>query len=101
MAFVKVAEAAEVPVGEGKVVVGGAAMNWPCSRWTGNITALIISAPMPTGRWARDTLRATAWACPWHAWQFSVKTGKMLYNPEVSVQSYACKVEDGGVFVDV
>jgi nitrite reductase/ring-hydroxylating ferredoxin subunit len=37
--------------------------------------------------------------CPWHAWTFDVTTGVSTVNPELQVQRYEVKVEDGDVFV--
>lgn len=31
--------------------------------------------------------------CPWHAWQYNVKTGLCINNPSAKVQSYQVKVE--------
>ena len=37
--------------------------------------------------------------CPWHGWQFDVKTGKSMTMPGRDVKSFAVKVEDGQVKV--
>ncbi|MDF2725886.1 MAG: (2Fe-2S)-binding protein [Paenibacillus sp.] len=40
--------------------------------------------------------------CPWHSWEFDIKTGKSVINPEhVKVKTYAVTVEDGNVYVDI
>ncbi|RFU70905.1 Rieske (2Fe-2S) protein [Peribacillus saganii] len=40
--------------------------------------------------------------CPWHSWEFDIKTGKSLFAPEkVKVKTYEVTVEDDGVFVNV
>lgn len=39
--------------------------------------------------------------CPWHAWTFDVTTGANTVNPELKVASYAVRVEDGQVQVEV
>jgi nitrite reductase (NADH) small subunit len=31
--------------------------------------------------------------CPWHAWQYNVKTGVSVNNPSASVKTYQVKVE--------
>ena len=35
--------------------------------------------------------------CPWHGWQFDLKTGKGVNYPSQSVKSYAVKVEEGEI----
>ncbi len=39
--------------------------------------------------------------CPWHAWSFDVTTGVNTMNPELKVQRFDVKVEDGHVLVKV
>lgn len=37
--------------------------------------------------------------CPWHAWQYNVKTGLCINNPSAKVQSYQVKVEGSDIKV--
>lgn len=40
--------------------------------------------------------------CPWHSWEFDIRTGKSLFNPEkIRVKTYPTSVEDGEVFVEI
>ena len=39
--------------------------------------------------------------CPWHAWEFDVKTGACLNAEHVKQNCYETKVERGEVWVDV
>lgn len=39
--------------------------------------------------------------CPWHAWQFDVRTGESAFDPEFRVRTFPVKVEDGDVFVEL
>jgi nitrite reductase (NADH) small subunit len=40
--------------------------------------------------------------CPWHNWEFDIKTGCSLFNPEkVKVKTYEVKEENGTVVVHV
>ena len=40
---------------------------------------------------AKDILR-----CPWHGWEFDIKTGQSVFNPHrMRVKSYDVKVEFG------
>jgi 3-phenylpropionate/trans-cinnamate dioxygenase ferredoxin subunit len=44
----------------------------------------------------------TVLRCPWHGWEFDLRTGRSLFQPdEVSVKTYPVTVEDGEVFVHV
>jgi len=40
--------------------------------------------------------------CPWHGWEFDLRTGRSLVDPQKTrVRSYAARVEDGRVVVDM
>src|SRR5579864_5000074 len=39
--------------------------------------------------------------CPWHGWQFEVKTGCVAMNPDMKVETYPVKVEGTDVLVAV
>lgn len=40
--------------------------------------------------------------CPWHGWEFDVRTGHSLCDPQrTRVRSYATRVENGRVFVEI
>ena len=39
--------------------------------------------------------------CPWHGWQFEVKTGCAAMNPDMKVETYPVKVEGSDVLVAV
>ncbi len=44
-------------------------------------------------------VRSTTVMCPWHGWQFDLKTGKGLTVSGCDVESFQVKVEDGTVKV--
>jgi len=35
--------------------------------------------------------------CPWHGWEFDLKTGKCPDNPEVAVRTYPVRLHDSRV----
>ena len=40
--------------------------------------------------------------CPWHSWEFDIRTGLSLFDPEkVRVKIYPVSVENGDVFVEL
>ena len=41
-------------------------------------------------------------SCPWHGWEYDVRTGRSLCEPEkVRVRTYPARVEDGRVVVEL
>lgn len=37
--------------------------------------------------------------CPWHGWEFDIKTGKSLFSDKVRVKKYEVEVRDGKIGV--
>jgi len=40
-------------------------------------------------------------ACPWHGWEFDVKTGKHLARSNYALPTYDVVVEDGEIYVEL
>ncbi|RMH37777.1 MAG: non-heme iron oxygenase ferredoxin subunit [Nitrospirae bacterium] len=40
-------------------------------------------------------------SCPWHGWEYNVKTGACLTNPSASVKTYPVVVENSDVMVEL
>ena len=40
-------------------------------------------------------------SCPWHAWNFNIRTGLSPIDPDVKVSCYPVRVEDGEVIVQI
>jgi nitrite reductase (NADH) small subunit len=39
--------------------------------------------------------------CPWHGWQYNVRTGELLIDPSVKIGTYAVQVEGNDIRVEV
>src|SRR5690242_6827918 len=37
--------------------------------------------------------------CPWHGWEWDVKSGEAAHNPSVKVDVYPLKIENGDVLI--
>lgn len=99
-ARVRVAQAADVPSGEGCVVeaLGKALALFNVS---GTFYAIDNACPHRGGPLGEGDLDGTAVLCPWHAWRWDVKTGANVNNPAVRVACFPVTLEDGGVFVEL
>jgi len=40
-------------------------------------------------------------SCPWHGWEFDIKTGKHLARSEYALPTYGVVVDDGEVYVEL
>lgn len=48
-------------------------------------------------RWVRD---GEILRCPWHGWEFDIRTGRSLAYPDKAIRMYPVSVEDGLVVVN-
>ena len=97
---VRVADAGELPAGEGRVVeAGGRAL--ALFNVEGRFYALDNSCPHRGGPIGEGDLAGTEVSCPWHAWRFDVTTGANRNNPTVRMPCYPTSVEDGSVYVEL
>jgi nitrite reductase (NADH) small subunit len=65
----------------------------------GRFYALDGVCPHQGGPLGRGTLRGCVVTCPWHGWQFDVRTGQHLTNRSIRHFTFPVKVEGGQVFV--
>jgi nitrite reductase/ring-hydroxylating ferredoxin subunit len=99
-ARVRVAQVADVPSGEGRVVEAqGKAL--ALFNLSGTFYALDNACPHRGGPLGEGDLDGAAVLCPWHAWRWDVKTGANVNNPAVRVACFPVTLEDGGVYVEL
>ena len=64
----------------------------------GRIVGLVESSEPGSYQFSR---RGELLRCPWHGWEFDLRTGKSWCEPDrTKVRSYDLKVEPGGAFVE-
>jgi len=57
----------------------------------GTITGMNLPSEVGEYNWVRD---GEIIRCPWHAWEFDIKTGKSIFNPhKIRVKCYDVEVE--------
>ncbi len=94
--FVRVTGAADVAPGSGVVAeVKGqsiAVFNVDGTYFAIDNTCVHRGGPLGEGELEGDTV-----TCPWHGWQYNVKSGKSINNPSACVKSYQVTVEGSDV----
>jgi nitrite reductase/ring-hydroxylating ferredoxin subunit len=86
-------------------------------RWNGEVYALANVCAHQQGPLCRGTLAARldapapgtmeldegspVLACPWHGWEFDVRTGRALWDQQYRVRTYTAHVEEGRVLVEL
>ena len=96
--YVRVAGTADIPRGSGQVAeVNGhslAIFNVEGTFYAIDNTCVHRGGPLGEGELEGDVV-----TCPWHAWQFNVKTGVSVTSPSASVKTYSVKVDGSDIKV--
>ena len=96
----KVAEAAEVLEGQGRVVdVAGRTL--ALFNVGGTFYAIDNACPHRGGPLGEGDVEGAIVICPWHAWRWDVTTGCNANNPAVRVACYPVTEEGGNLFVSL
>lgn len=98
--FVKVTSKSEVPNNQGKVIeIGGQQI--AVFNVDGTFCAINNTCPHRGGPLGEGDLEGTVVTCPWHGWQFDVKTGVNPVNPAACVKTFPCKAEGSDLWVEI
>lgn len=96
--FLRVADASALPPGE-RLVVALGRYDVAVFNVDGEFFALENVCPHQGGPMADGWIEGTTITCPWHAWCFDLRTGKMTLGDFASIPRFAVVVEQGAVFV--
>ena len=98
--FVKLATLAELPAGAAKEVEFEGRV-YALYNIDGTISAIDGICPHQGGPLAEGDIQGTTVTCPWHGWQFDVRSGKTPLGPKITQPVYEVKIEDQAVLVGV
>ena len=107
---------AEIPPGSRRLVEAGGrrivvfnlggdfyALSDRCPHQGGSLCAGVLTGHVESGvpgeyRYAR---RGEMIRCPWHSWEFDIRTGKSWFDPKrVQVRQYPARVEPGAALAE-
>jgi nitrite reductase/ring-hydroxylating ferredoxin subunit len=101
MAFVGVARADEIPVGQGAFVECDGLPLAVFNAGGGRFYATGPTCPHEDGPLSEGWIEAGTVVCPWHGFDFDLVTGRCNVDQDLAVPVYAVRVTDGIVEVDV
>ena len=98
--YFRVARADDVPPGTGQVVManGRALALFNVDGIFYALDNVCLHRGGPVGEGDLDGVVVT---CPWHGFQYDVTTGRNVFDPEVGLETFPVRVEDGDVLVSV
>lgn len=98
--WIKAAKAGDVPSNTGLAVeIEGQAV--ALYKVDGQVYAIEGVCPHAGGPLAEGSLNGCLAMCPWHGWEFDVKTGKCDFNSDIAVKTYPVKEEKGEIFIKI
>jgi nitrite reductase (NADH) small subunit len=97
--YVKMATVDELPEGAAKEVEHDGRI-YALFNVGGQISVIDGICPHQGGPLADGALEGTCVTCPWHGWQFDIRTGKTPLGARIKQAVYDVKVEGQDVLVD-
>lgn len=98
--WVRVASVSEIPAGTGREVFAGTNVV-ALFHTDGQFYAMDGICPHAGGPLGEGKLTGDVVTCPWHGWQFNVKTGHHCLNQRIHHRTFPVEVRGDEVFVDV
>jgi nitrite reductase/ring-hydroxylating ferredoxin subunit len=100
MVSVRVANLSDLPPGAVREVRIGTCSYAVCNA-EGSIYAVSGDCPHREGPLGHGALHGHILVCPWHAWEFDVRTGECDAGPGCRIGTYPVSVADGGIHIDI
>jgi len=105
MPWTKLAVLAELPPGSlievERASDSGEADRFALCNVAGEVRALGGDCPHHGGPLGEGALNGDLVTCPWHMWEFHSGTGACTFNESLKVPTYAVKIENGDIMVDL
>lgn len=93
---------------ESELPAAGHAREFPCgnkvicvANVNGTISAMDNICGHLGGPLGQGMIEGDKIVCPWHGWQWDLKTGEAAHNPDARIDVYPVKIEDGDVIVEL
>lgn len=100
MKWIQVARIEDVPTNTG-LPVQAEEQAIALYKVDGKVYALDGVCPHAGGPLAEGSLNGCLAMCPWHGWEFNVKTGVCDFNPSIATKTFPVKEENGQVFIQM
>ena len=98
--FVRMATLEELPVGGAKEVEFEGRV-YALFNVEGQISVIDGICPHQGGPLVDGPLEGTTVTCPWHGWQFDVRSGKTPLGPKIKQAVYEVRIDGQDVLVSV
>ena len=96
----RLASTDDVPADRGLLVEAGS-KTVALFRYEGTFFAIDDTCPHKDGSLHEGSLVEGVVSCPWHQWQFDLRTGKCPTNPLSKIETYPVWIEGDDIFVEI
>lgn len=96
--YLRIADLSTVPRGSARAVTVGR-YEVALFNVDGNFYALENACPHQGGPIADGWVAGLTVTCPWHAWCFDLRSGKMTLGDFAWIPRFDVRIEDDGIFV--
>ena len=98
--WMRIAAVADCPPGEAREIVAADRII-ALFNVDGSFYSLDGICPHQGGPLGKGVLRGCVVTCPWHGWQFDVRTGRSLFGTRVAQPAFEVRIEGRDVLVAV
>ncbi len=95
----KLANVSDIPENEGLIVLAPDGSEVALFKCNGSVYALDNSCPHQGGPLGEGFIEEGCVTCPWHGWQFDLKTGACQNMPGEEARIIAIEVVNGEIFL--
>jgi len=100
MPFVRLLPLADLPPGS-LIQAEVNDKSYAVCNYEGTVYAIDGVCPHAHGPLGCGALNGRSITCPWHMWGFDCVTGQSDVSASMKLETFAVKVEEGDVFIDV
>jgi nitrite reductase (NADH) small subunit len=101
MSFIKVADVGDIPAGHGSLVDANGVSIAVFNQGGGRFFAVSPVCPHEDGPLAEGWLEGDAVVCPWHGFDFDLRTGRCGVDADLAVTVYAVRLNGSAIEVDL
>lgn len=99
MAALRLISLNEVPPGAVRESRAGG-RSWAVCNIEGDIRVVSGECPHRDGPLGHGALHGYTLVCPWHAWEFDVRTGECSVGPGCRIGTYPVTLRGGDVYIE-
>lgn len=95
----KLMQTADLKEGKSAIIVTDDGDEIALFKVKGEVYALANACPHEGGPLGEGSITGRSVICPWHEWEFDLKSGSCINVPGADAQSYKIEIIDGDIYL--